>query len=202
MKNILVIIALFSNFTTYCQEDYVIRLKDTSISISLDKQYNIVVKGEKLNFFITQKDTLTYKNNLFSFKHPKTFKVSSTKLDDGIEQISILNSEGSGIIIQSYASLNPTSLNETMLNEITKESISYGFEQKKTAYNKILNSGHKIDITKAVLKYKDEVNIYEVASIGKKDEGILILTLRMDENDNTEGQNLINLMWESLRVNW
>ncbi|MES2646976.1 MAG: hypothetical protein V4717_08890 [Bacteroidota bacterium] len=201
MKKTLVVFAIFCSFKGVAQEDFVIRFNDTLINVALDKSYNIDVKGTKLNFVISSKDTLTYTNTFFSFLYPKAFRVSSTKLDEGIEQISIMTAEGSGMIIQKYESMNPTSLNEMMLTEMTKESINYGFESKRSKYKRTLKSGQEMEVTKAVLRYKDDVNIYEVSSIGKKDAGLIIITIRMDEDNNTEGQKIIDLMWKSIKVN-
>ena len=202
MKTVFLVMAILSALKASCQEDYIIHVNDTSIHVSLDKQYNLVVKGQKIDFLITQKDTLTYNDNLYSFQYLKGFKVSNSKLDAGIEQISILTAEGSGLIIQRYETINPTSLNEMMLTELTKESISYGYQSTRSTYKRVLNSGHEMEVTKAVLRYKDEVNIYEVASIGQKDAGIIIVTMRMDENENTQGQKLIDLMWGSIKPKW
>lgn len=201
MKYLLITVAVFCGFKAHCQKDYLIHLNDTSFNIALDKQYNIVVNGQKLNFTIKQKDTLSYNDSVYSFDYLKDFKVSKTKIDDGIEQISILTAEGSGFLIQKYSSINPSTLNELMLGEMTKESISYGYESKRTDYKRRLNSGLQIEVDKAVLKYKDNVQIYEVASIGKKDEGLIIVTIRMDEDEHTQGKKIIDLLWNSLKIN-
>jgi len=201
MKKILVIVAIFCSLKAFSQEDFVIRMNDTLINVALDKSYNINIKGTQLNFTVSSKDTLTYTNSFFSFSYPKAFRVSNSQLDAGIEQISIMSAEGSGMIIQKYESINPTSLNEMMLTEMTKESISYGFVSKRSIYKRKLKSGQEVEVTKAELRYKEDVNIYEVASIGKKDAGLIIVTMRMDEENNTEGQKVIDLMWQSLKVN-
>lgn len=201
MRKTLAALAIFCSLQAFSQEDFVIRINDTLINVALDKSYNIEVKGTKLNFIISSKDTLTYTNSFFSFLYPKAYRVSSSKVDAGIEQVSIMTAEGAGIIIQKYESINPTSLNEMMLTEMTKESLSYGFESKRSNYKRTLKSGQEIEVTKAVLRYKDNVNTYEVASIGKKDAGLIIITVRMDEGTNTEGQKIIDLMWKSLKVN-
>ncbi len=202
MKNILIATALFFSLQANCQEDYIIHLNDTTVHIALDKPYDLTVKGKKINFKITQKDTLTYNDSFFSFLYPKGFKISNTIVDENVEQISILTAEGSGLLIQTYESLNPTTLNELMLSEVTKESISYGFVEKRSSYKKILKSGHEITVTRSVLRYKDEVNSYEIASIGKKDAGVMIVTIRMDDDANTQGQKIIDLMWKSIKINW
>ena len=202
MRNILIATTLFFSLQANCQEDYIIHLNDTIVHVALDKPYDLTVKGKKINFKITQKDTLTYNDRFFSFLYPKGFKVSNTIVDENVEQISILTAEGSGLLIQIFKSINPTTLNELILSEMTKESISYGFQEKRSGYKKILKPGHEIAVTRSVLRYKDEVNSYEIASIGKKDAGIIIVTIRMDEDANTQGQKIIDLMWKSIKVNW
>ena len=200
MRKILLAMSILCYLSGQSQEDFVIRLNDTLINIELDKGYIIDVNGNKLKFSLKLKDTLTYTNTFYIFLYPKAFKVSNTTIDVGIDQASILTAEGSGILIQKYETLNPTSLNEIMLQELTKESISYGFESKRSTYKRKLKSGQEIEVTKAVLSYKDEVNVYEVASIGKKDAGLVIVTMKMDEQTATQGQKVIDLMWQSLTV--
>ncbi len=200
MKILLFTIIMICSLTSNAQQDYTFQINDSSFDVSLDKPFNVMVNGQKVNFKITQKDILTYSTNLYSFSYSKDYKISTTQVDAGIEQMSILTAEGSGLIIQKYEALNPTSLNELMLTEMTKESINYGFVSKKTNYKKTLKSGKIVDVTKADLRYKDEVNIYEITSIGKKDAGILIVTIRLDEDKNTQGQKIIDLMWESLII--
>ena len=202
MKYLLATSAIVLSLQAKCQEDYLLNINGNSFNVSLDKEYNISVNGQNLKFVFKQKDTLLYIDTLYSFQYPKGVKVSKKIIDEGIDQISILTAEGSGLIIQSYKSLNPTTLNELMLSELTKESISYGYESKRTNYKIKLNSGKEIEVTKAVLRYKDDINIYEVASIGKKDAGILIFTIRMDEDANNLGQQISDLMWKSLKLNW
>jgi len=180
------------------QEDYTLRINDTSLRISLDKKYELNVNGKKLVVLLSSNDTLAYDDNILSFRYPKGFNVSKSKIDEGIEQIMIISAEGSGILLQKYSTLNPSMLNEMMLSEVTKESINYGYVLKREDYQKTIKPGQKINVDKAVLKYKDEVKIYEIATIGKKDEGVLIMTMRMDDDKNSPGQKLIDLMWATL----
>jgi hypothetical protein len=96
--------------------------------------------------------------------------------------------------------MNPTMLNELMLNEVTKESVNYGFELIREDYERVLASGLKIKVDRAVLTYNDEINIYEIASVGKKDSGLLIITMEMDDSENSLGKKLISLIWDTLEI--
>ena len=110
----------------------------------------------------------------------------------------LMTAEGSGFIIQKYSTINPTLLNELMINEVTKESINYGFKLKRKDYKRVLASGQKIDVDKAVLTYNDEINIYEVASVGKKDSGLIIMSMEMSDLESSSGKALIELIWKTL----
>ncbi len=195
MISLLVLAGMFLS----AQNNYKIKINDTVFEISLDKDYHISLDGKDVKFKISFKDTLTYENDLIKFNYPKDYKISRTLIQDGIEQITLVTAEGSGIVIQTYSTMNPTMLNELMINEITKESLNYGYKMKRADYKRKLKSGQEIDVDKVIMTYKDETNIYEVASIGKKDEGILIMTMLMDKEENSpEGKKLISMMWNSL----
>ena len=192
---------LFAFTQCVAQDDYTINLNGTDMKISLDKKYEVMVNGKKLVLQVKANDTLQYADNMISFKYPKGFNLTKTQLDEGIDQIMIATAEGSGIVIQKYASINPTLLNEMMMKEVTKESVGYGYKMKREDYEKVLKTGDKIEIDKAILTYKDETNIYEIATIGRKDEGVLIMTMRMDNNQTGQGVKLIDMMWKTLMVN-
>jgi hypothetical protein len=107
---------------------------------------------------------------------------------------------GSGIIIQKYDSFDPTMLQEMMLNEVTKESVNYGYTLERKDYDRTLKSGDELGVLKAELKYKGEFEIYEVSALGKKDEGILIMTMNLGGDEDNEGEEMINLLWNTLSV--
>lgn len=201
MKYFTLFILLFAFYQASGQEDYTIKINDQSLKIALDKKYEIEVNGKKVAFQVSANDTLTFQDNIVSFLYPKGFNVSRTQISEGIEQLMIMGADGSGLIIQRYANFNPTGLNEMMINEVTKESVNYGYNLKRKDYKKTLKSGQKFEVTKAILNYKDQVNTYEIISIGKKDEGILILTMNINNEKDSPGQKLIDLMWSTLVLN-
>ncbi|MFY9241748.1 MAG: hypothetical protein WAO74_01835 [Polaribacter sp.] len=200
MKNSLfALIFLATNFI-FSQENFKIEINGKVFEIELDKNYELKIDNNLLKVKVKQKDTLSYSDEAFSFKFPKEYKVGKTIIDEGIEQLFLMTAEGSGFIIQKYSTVNPTTLNELMINEVTKESVNYGFKLEREDYERVLVSGLKIQVDRAVLKYNNEINIYEVASIGKKDSGLLIMTMEMDDIENSQGKKLINLIWNTLEI--
>lgn len=198
MKKIVYISFILLAFNLMAQDDYVIEIGGQVMEISLDKKYEVPIGKNKVSFTVRLKDTLTYESELYSFSYLKDFKISEYHIDEGINQILLMTGDGSGIIIQTYNTINPTMLNEMMLYEVTKESISYGYELTRDDYKRTLKSGQTINVYKAILTYKENKDFYEIVSIGHKDEGILIMTMNMDENLSNHGSQIIDLMWDTL----
>lgn len=198
MRVLLTIFLLAFYTTIFGQSDFIMYVNDSSFHLTLDTEYQVSVNNELVTLRVKAKDTLDYDDILYRFKYSKDYKVTKTVIEVGIEQIMIMTADGSGILIQQYTNLNPTMLNEMLLNEVTKESLSYGFKMSREDYKRELISGQEIEVDKAVLKYKDQTNTYEVASIGNKDEGIIIMSMKLNDVINTEGQKIIDLMWNTL----
>jgi hypothetical protein len=200
MRNKILIILSFLTTITYAQGDYTITINGEKKEIELDKEYVIKAKKKDISFSVSANDTILYKNEMFSFKYPKEFKITKLDIAEGIEQIVIMTAEGTGIMFQKYNTMNPTMLNEMMINEVTKESINYGYKLDRQDYIKKLKSGQDLEVDKAVLTYKDEMNSYEIASFGKKDQGVIIMVMEMSNILSPNSEKLIKLMWESLYI--
>ena len=198
MRLALISLLLFTGIKAFSKDDFKIQLNDTTLEISLDNLYNIQLDEKKIKLKAVSKDTLVYEDDLFSFNYTKGYKISKMTIGEGIEQIMLMTAEGSGLLIQKYSKFNPTMLNEMMISQVTEESLNYGFKLKRSDYTRKLKSGQNLDVDKAILTYKDETNIYEVASIGKKDEGILIMTMITENNMSPQALKIINLMWNSI----
>jgi len=181
------------------QENYLLKINDELIPISLDGTKTITVDSVDLTLSLIQKDTLTYVDTAYEFNYLKDFSITKTVIDLGIEQLMLVSADGSGAMIQKYGMMNPSMLNEMMLSEITKESISYGYKLKREDYDRKMENGEVVKVLKAVLEYKNLTSIYEVASFGKRDEGVLVVTMIPDMELSTSSNDIIELMWHSFR---
>ncbi|MBL4705836.1 MAG: hypothetical protein JKY54_15020 [Flavobacteriales bacterium] len=158
--------------------NYIVIINNDSIHLDLDasQQYK-TSSGEELTIKVIQPNILTYSDDMISFKYDKSLSVSDTKIEVGIEQCMVMKSTGNGFIVQKYKTINPSSLTQLMLNEITKESVNYGYAKKEKKFKKKLLSGQTIVGIRATLTYKGEKEIYTVAAYGGKDEGIIVITM-------------------------
>lgn len=196
----MVFIVLCSISQAKAQEDFKLKINDSVYQLGLDRPYEFVINGKKVTVSLIANDTLTYVDEMISFKYTKDFKVTKSTVEEGIEQIMVMTADGNGFLIQKYKTLDPSFLNEMMLKEVTKESVNYGYTIKREKGTRKLKSGKTFATDKALLNYKEEVNSYEILTSGKKDEGLLIMTMRMDGDEKSLGKKLIELMWHTLEI--
>lgn len=199
MKFVLIVLVSLIVNKAQSQEDFVIQLGDQTYDVATDTTYEVVIDGKKLKFSIKQKDTLTFKDNLFSFAYLKGYQYSKTQIDKSSDQYALISASGTGFLVQKHTAINPTLIPEIMLQEVVKENLEYGYTQKREDYQRILKSGQTIKVLKSVLSYKDSYYIYEVAAMGGKDEGIVIMTIDSNIEQAKHDRKLVSLLWNSLR---
>jgi len=194
--------ALLISLKSYSQHNgnYIIIINNDSIQVDLNKSIQYKKSSEEeLTVKIIQPQILTYTDDMISFNHDKSLSVSNSKIEEGIEQCMIMKSTGNGFMVQKYKTIDPSSLTQLMMNEITKESINYGYNKTEKPFKKKLKSGQIIEGIEATLTYKGENEVYTVASYGAKDEGILVVTMLFSV-DNKDGKEIIDLFLETLEI--
>lgn len=180
--------------------NYEISINGETYDISLGRDYQIKSNsGEKLHFRVNKKALMTYKNGYISFQHKSDLAISSTDLGNGIRQIMTNTAVGTLVLIQEYSTMNPTAMVNLMLQELTKEQINYGYKMQKETHSKALKNGTKLRGLKATLKYNEEEEYWTVTAYGKKDKGLLVIT-KIDKGYLSTEKNIIDLMWETLRI--
>ena len=183
------------------QGNYIIIINNDSIRVDLNNQVNYTDKsGEKHTIKLIQPEILTYSDDMISFSHNKSLNVSNSIIEEGIEQCMLMQSTGTGVMVQKYKTINPSSLTQLMLNEITKESISYGYSKTEKKFSKKIKSGHTIEGIQATLTYKGDKEVYTVATYGGKDEGIIVVTMLLND-DFEEDKVIIDLFLDTLSIN-
>jgi hypothetical protein len=198
---------LLAGFTLACtsfalaqnsQTNYQLLINGKVADIDLDKPLTFkTAKGEELQIELKQNDVLFYQDNMVSLSYPKEFSISKSVLDANIEQLAIITANGSGVMIQKYSSMNPSILVDMMLQEVTKESISYGYTNKEQKFENKLVSGQLLKGKTCRLNYKDDEQTYTVAALGGKDEGIIVMTM-LNTSYKKQDQHLLDMVISTL----
>jgi hypothetical protein len=205
MKNLQYFIGLFllcSMFTTaQSAASYILLVNGDTLHLQADQNVQYVSnKGESMELKLIIPDEQVYKDDMLSFEYPKKFHVSSNIIQDGIEQFMVMSAAGNGYMIQKYSEINPSGLTKLMMSELVKESVNYGYSKTEESFTKTLTSGHQLEGRTATLTYKGDKQVYTVASWGGRDEGILVVTMIMNEDFKSEEEGFIKLFLESLQI--
>ena len=199
MKSLLCL--LFTAFTScvLAEGDYVLKLGEKSIEVSLgEKQTVTLTNGQKLEVLLVKKDVLTFQSDAFSFKYKSTYSPSKTDLGNDVRQTMMTTALGTGVLVQDYGSLDPTTLIDLMANELTKEEIRAGYKKEEKAAEKKLADGTVLKGKTITTTYKDDQWTRMVLAQGGNEKGILVVTF-VEKSNETE-QPMIDLFWESFRL--
>jgi hypothetical protein len=200
-KSILTLGVLLVSIVSFSQTqgNYIIIINNDSIQVDLNNQFDYTDKsGKKHTIKVIQPEILTYSDDMISFSHSKSLSVSNSIIEEGIEQCMLMQSTGSGVVVQKYKTINPSSLTQLMMNEITKESISYGYSKTEKKFSKKIKSGQTIEGVQATLTYKGDKTVYTVATYGGKDQGIIVMTILLNDEKDKE---IIELFLETFSIN-
>lgn len=141
----------------------------------------------------------TFSGEAFSFVHPSGISVTKTDLGSGIMQYLMASALGTIVVVQEYGKMNPVSLDQLMLQQMTKESVQAGAELTQQKATRKLADGKELTGIRATVKTRTESADYEIVGFGLPDRGLLFITRVDGENAETE-KPLIDKFWESLKI--
>jgi hypothetical protein len=155
--------------------------------------------GQSLSVKLEQKDTVEFIRENYSFKHPSKYNPSTTEMEGGIIQTAMMTPLGTVVIVQEYLTLNPSSLVELMVNEVTKGERQYGYKINSSPASVTLADG-------TVLQGKEVNSTYPgtdikryILAYGKRDSGILIMT-QIDDDLASAEAHVIQTFFDALAI--
>jgi len=182
-------------------ENHTITINGETFEYTLGTQFNYESKKKgTINIRVDQKPMQTYNDGIIQFQYGINFPVSETLLDEGVKQISSISSSGLGVFIQEYESIDPSLMLDLMLNEVTKESVEYGYSQTVTPVEIISKNGKKLTGKKAILEYQGMTDEWTVVTYSWKDAGVLIVSMATDVDNTNKSSDYINSFFNSLEI--
>lgn len=157
--------------------------------------------GRKVTARLERNAFVTYTGDRFSFVHPSATAVTKTKLSDGIMQHLLATAVGTIVVVQDYAALNPVSLDQLMLQEMTKESVQAGGRLTQRKTSRRLADGKELSGIRATVETRTESVDYEVLGYGRVDQGVMVIT-RIDKENVAADQALLDRFWDSLKLDF
>lgn len=171
-----------------------------SVDIDPGEDVDVTLPGGKIaKVRLDHNDFATFAGGTFSFVHPSNYSVTKTDLGDGIAQYLMASALGTLVVVQKYDKMNPVSLNQLMLQEMTKETVQAGGEVTQEPTTRALADGKQLTGLKATVKTRTDRADFEIVGIGTTDRGLLFIT-RIGDQDNATEQPLIDKFWETLKI--
>ena len=155
--------------------------------------------GKQSKVTLERNDFATFTGDSFSFVHPSTISVTKTDLGESITQYLMASALGTIVVVQEYGKMNPVSLNQLMLQEMTRESVQAGAELTQQPTTRKLADGKELTGIRAEVKTRTDTAYFEIVGYGLADQGLLFITRVGSEDLGTE-QPLIDKFWERLKV--
>ncbi|MER9135701.1 hypothetical protein NKI20_05260 [Mesorhizobium sp. M0830] len=155
--------------------------------------------GRKSKVTLERNDFATFSGSDFSFVHPSDISVTKTDLGDDITQYLMASALGTIVVVQEYGKMNPVSLSQLMLQEMTKESVQAGAELTQQPTTRKLADGKELTGIRAQVKTRTDTADFEIVGSGVAEHGLLFIT-RIAEEDVATEKPLIDKFWQSLKV--
>jgi hypothetical protein len=171
-----------------------------TVDIDPGESTNVTLPGGKQSkVTLERNDFATFSGSVFSFVHPSDISVTKTDLGDDITQYLMASALGTIVVVQEYGKMNPVSLNQLMLQEMTKESVQAGATLTQAPTTRKLADGKELTGIRAQVKTRTDTADFEIVGFGLADRGLLFITRVAGEDAATE-KSLIDKFWQSLKV--
>ena len=182
------------------EKNYILEMNGDTIHLSLGESATMRLKnGQTIPVKLTKKEMSSYKNDFVSFSYPSEYSVSTTKLDEDINQILLMSATGNGIMVQTYSTINPDMVVDIMLKQITEDDIAAGYKGTTSPITKTLNDGMVLKGKKAVLTMDKDREEFTVMAYGVRKMGIVIVEIHNDF-ENADSEKIFKTFWGSLKV--
>ena len=187
--------------TTFADDskNYVMSVEGKDYDINIDDTITVKSKTGDVAITIKRKEFSTFAKDIVSFEHRSDLSVAATDVDRDIHQYLLASALGTLVIVQKYDAMNPDSLNELMLNQISKDDIASGFKIEKSDFSRTLSDGTKMNGLRAHLTYKkDDVDL-QVLSVDLGDSGVIAIT-RYNSDMAVGEDKIIDRFWATLKL--
>ncbi len=195
---LLTILSLLSGYAM--AGNYLLSIDGKQFEISLGEETALSLPdGKQLQVTLEKKAVVNFQTDSFSFDHPSAFTPSRTNLGDGIHQTMMSSPVGTLVMVQEYGDIDPSTLVDLMVYELTKKEKNYGYEITTTPSTKELTDGTVLTGKTTTTSYRGEKRTLHVLYHAIKDAGILFIT-GIDEDATPEDQAMMETFWKSLTL--
>jgi hypothetical protein len=201
------LITLFISLTLFAHQpraedskNYVLSVEGKDYEIGLDDP--VVAKtedGKDITISLKRKEFSTFTKDVVSFEHRSDLSVAATDIERDIHQYLTASALGTLIIIQQYDTLNPSSLTELMLKQLSADDLATGYTMDKSDFSRTLADGTVMKGLRANLKHKNDDVDLQVLATDSGDGGVIAMT-RINRDMGSAEAPIIERFWTTLKL--
>jgi hypothetical protein len=199
---ILFISLMFLSHPTLAEDskNYVLSVEGTDYEIGLDGSVVAKTKeGKDITIGLKRKEFSTFTKDVVSFEHRSDLSVAATDIERDIHQYLTASALGTLIIIQQYDTLNPSSLTELMLKQLSADDLATGYTMDKSDFSRTLADGTVMKGLRANLKHKNDDVDLQVLATDSGDGGVIAMT-RINHDMGAAEAPIIDRFWATLKL--
>lgn len=195
----LFVVLLLSNLAL--AGNYILVIDGKEYEVDLDEKASIQLPdGKALNVTLKKKAVVTYKTDMYSFDHPNEVTPSRQRLGQGVHQMLVSTAHGTAIIVQDYTVMDPASLINMMLKELSKEQKQLGYKFDDTDYSNKLSDGTEVSGKQSIASFENEQMTRHVVTASGEGKGILVI-VQIDKTAPEADRKMVQTFWDSLKTN-
>ena len=181
-------------------KNYVLNVEGKDYEIGLDGSVVAKTKeGKDITIGLKRKEFSTFTKDVVSFEHRSDLSVATTDIERDIHQYLTASALGTLIIIQQYDTLNPASLTELMLKQLSADDLATGYTMNKSDFSRTLADGTVMKGLRANLKHKNDDVDLQVLATDSGDGGIIAMT-RINHDMGAAEEPIIERFWSTLKL--
>jgi hypothetical protein len=155
--------------------------------------------GAAISIALKRKEFTTFENGPLKFEYRSDLSVASTDVDSDIHQHLVASALGTLLIVQQYDKLNPATLTDFMLKQMTDDDVAASAKLQSKPFSIKLSDGTLMKGLKASIKSaKDDVTM-EVLAADTGIGGVMAIS-RINTDMAKNEQPIIDRFWKTLRV--
>lgn len=181
-------------------KNYVLSVEGKDYEIGLDGSVVAKTKeGTDITIGLKRKEFSTFTKDVVSFEHRSDLSVATTDIERDIHQYLTASALGTLIIIQQYDTLNPASLTELMLKQLSADDLATGYTMNKSDFSRTLADGTVMKGLRANLKHKNDDVDLQVLATDSGDGGIIAMT-GINHDMGAAEEPIIERFWSTLKL--
>ena len=169
-------------------------------AVPIDPGETLTIKGsdgKDITLQLARNPEVLFKGDGFAFRHSSDYQVSTSALADDISQHLIVTGNGTLVLVQAYRAMDPTTLNQFMLDQITGDDVRAGGKITQSPHERMVGGGLKLSGLKATVKTGSAEAEVEVMS-AKTGNGGIIAVSRLDLDNLETDRAFVEKFWSTL----